>query len=113
MRACVSSVDPDERELVDREGPENAPEMLGRTWVDGDSDVRRPIRNGRRSGKRGRRSDSSGRRGSAATSQSLLPPGVEEPFRRGGLRFGVKYYILRYLAAVGCEVTVVPAPHAG
>jgi carbamoyl-phosphate synthase small subunit len=23
--------------------------------------------------------------------------------------FGIKYYILRYLAAVGCEVTVVPA----
>jgi len=40
--------------------------------------------------------------------QSLLLPG-EEPFRVVAYDFGVKYYILRYLAAVGCEVTVVPA----
>ncbi|MBL8188515.1 MAG: carbamoyl phosphate synthase small subunit, partial [Acidobacteria bacterium] len=39
---------------------------------------------------------------------NALQPG-EEPFRVVAYDFGIKYYILRYLAAVGCDVTVVPA----
>jgi carbamoyl-phosphate synthase small subunit len=102
MRACVSSVDPNEASVIAK--AKGAPEMLGRNLVDevtcGDaynwSDVKEdqtsfdPVGEFRRE------------------SQSLLLPG-EEPFRVVAYDFGVKYYILRYLAAVGCDVTVVPA----
>jgi len=102
MRACVSSVDSDERSVVEK--ARNAPEMLGRNLVDevtcGDAYRWAEIRDERNTldpvGEFGRRK------------QSLLQPG-EEPFRVVAYDFGVKYYILRYLAAVGCEVTVVPA----
>ena len=102
MRACVSSIDLDEQSLIAK--AKNSPEMLGRNLVDevtcGDpyqwADIREeqntldPVGDFRRN------------------AQSLLSPG-EEPFRVVAYDFGVKYYILRYLAAVGCEVTVVPA----
>ncbi len=102
MRACVSSVDPDERSVIEK--ARNAPEMLGRNLVDevtcGDPyrwaeieeerETLDPVGEFRRH------------------NQSLLAPG-EEPFRVVAYDFGMKYYILRYLAAVGCEVTVVPA----
>ena len=32
-----------------------------------------------------------------------------EPFHVVAYDFGIKFYILRYLAALGCRVTVVPA----
>src|SRR6185369_1833863 len=102
MRACVSSVDLDEQSVVAK--AKSAPEMLGRNLVDevtcGDpycwSDIKEeqktfdPVGEFRRD------------------THSLLQPG-EEPFRVVAYDFGVKYYILRYLTAVGCEVTVVPA----
>jgi len=40
--------------------------------------------------------------------ENALLPGEEE-FRVVAYDFGIKYYILRYLAAAGCKVTVVPA----
>jgi carbamoyl-phosphate synthase small subunit len=102
MRACVSSVDQDERSVVEK--ARSAPEMLGRNLVDevscGDSYKWAEIVEERAS----LDPVSEFRR----DKQSLLQPG-EEPFRVVAYDFGVKYYILRYLAAVGCEVTVVPA----
>ncbi|MBO0860980.1 MAG: glutamine-hydrolyzing carbamoyl-phosphate synthase small subunit [Chloracidobacterium sp.] len=102
MRACVSSVDLDERSVIEK--ARNAPEMLGRNLVDevtcGDPYRWAEIREQRNTinpvGEFSRRKP------------SLLQPG-EEPFRVVAYDFGVKYYILRYLAAVGCDVTVVPA----
>ncbi len=102
MSACISSIDLDERSLVEK--AKNAPQMLGRNLVDevtcGDPydwssikdeqitlDPVAAIHN----------------HGAAA----LLPG--EEPFRVVAYDFGIKYYILRYLAAIGCQVTVVPA----
>jgi carbamoyl-phosphate synthase small subunit len=102
MRACLSSVDLDEPSLVEK--ARKAPQMLGLSLVDevtcGDSyewssiqDVQTtidPI--------------------TALRSQidcALLPG--EEEFRVVAYDFGIKYYILRYLAAAGCNVTVVPA----
>jgi carbamoyl-phosphate synthase small subunit len=102
MRACVSSVDPDERNVIEK--ARNAPEMLGRNLVDevtcGDSYRWAEIEEERNT------LDPVGE--FRRHRQSLLLPG-EEPFRVVAYDFGVKYYILRYLAAVGCEVTVVPA----
>jgi carbamoyl-phosphate synthase small subunit len=102
MRACVSSIDFDEKSLVEK--ARNAPQMLGRNLVDevtcGDpyewSSVRDqqvtldPV--------------------AAVRDQitSALSPG-EDPFSVVAYDFGVKFYILRYLAALGCKVTVVPA----
>jgi carbamoyl-phosphate synthase small subunit len=102
MRACVSSVDSDERSVTEK--ARSAPEMLGRNlvdevscgdpyqWVEADEERNTldPVGEFRRH------------------KQSLRLPD-EEPFRVVAYDFGVKYYILRYLAAVGCEVTVVPA----
>jgi carbamoyl-phosphate synthase small subunit len=102
MRACLSSVDLDESSLVEK--ARKAPQMLGLSLVDevtcGDpyewssiQDVQTtldPI--------------------TALRSQidcALLPG--EEEFRVVAYDFGIKYYILRYLAAAGCNVTVVPA----
>src|SRR5262249_6894491 len=102
MRACVSSVDSDERSVIEK--ARNAPEMLGRNLVDevtcGD-----PYQWTETEGE-GKTLDPVGE--FRLHKQSLLMPG-EEPFRVVAYDFGVKYYILRYLAAVGCEVTVVPA----
>src|SRR5262245_48375569 len=102
MRACVSSVDPDERSVIEK--ARKAPEMLGRNLVDevtcGDPYQWAEIEEKRET------LDPVGE--FRRHKQSLLLPG-EEPFRVVAYDFGVKYYILRYLAAVGCEVTVVPA----
>jgi carbamoyl-phosphate synthase small subunit len=102
MRACVSSVDQDERSVIEK--ARNAPEMLGRNLVDevtcGDPYQWSEIADERNT------LDPVGE--FRLHKQSLLLPG-EEPFRVVAYDFGVKYYILRYLTAVGCEVTVVPA----
>ena len=102
MRACVSSVDSDERSVIEK--ARSAPEMLGRDLIDevtcGDPYQWASVEDGRDT------LDSIGE--FRRHKQSLLLPG-EEPFRVAAYDFGVKYYILRYLAAVGCEVTVVPA----
>jgi carbamoyl-phosphate synthase small subunit len=125
MRACVSSVDPDERSVIEK--ARSAPEMLGRNLVDevtcSDSYQWTEIEDrGARIEDRmdgailDPRSSILDPRSSPLDpvgefrrhKQSLLLPG-EEPFRVVAYDFGVKYYILRYLAAVGCEVTIVPA----
>ncbi len=102
MRACLSSVDLDERSVIEK--ARRAPEMLGRNLVDevtcGD-----PYR-WAETGEERKTLDPIGE--FRLHQQSLLLPG-EEPFRVVAYDLGVKYYILRYLAAVGCEVTVVPA----
>ncbi|HZF38730.1 MAG TPA: glutamine-hydrolyzing carbamoyl-phosphate synthase small subunit, partial [Blastocatellia bacterium] len=102
MRACVSAVDLDERSVIEK--ARNAPEMLGRNLVDevtcGDqykwAEIKEELNTLDPVGEFSRQK------------QHLLPPG-EEPFRVVAYDFGVKYYIMRYLAAVGCKVTVVPA----
>ena len=112
MRACISSVDLDEQSLIAK--AQAAPAMLGRNLVDkvtcGDSYEW---------------SEKIDKQGGAD-----LPPAVpdenavqftpHEALEMSGTinteslhvvayDFGVKYYILRYLAALGCRVTVVPA----
>ncbi|MCI0662596.1 MAG: glutamine-hydrolyzing carbamoyl-phosphate synthase small subunit, partial [Acidobacteria bacterium] len=102
MRACISSVDLVDSNLIEK--ARNAPDMLGRNLVDevtcGDPydwssikdeqttlDPIAAVRN---------------------EVMNVLLPG-EEPFRVVAYDFGLKYYILRYLTAFGCKVTVVPA----
>ncbi len=100
MRACISSVDTDEKSVVAK--AQTAPQMLGRNLVDevtcGDSYDWGQISDPQKT------MDPL----SGFQNESLLTPG-EEPFRVVAYDFGIKYYILRYLAAVGCKVTVVPA----
>ncbi|MGE0103543.1 MAG: glutamine-hydrolyzing carbamoyl-phosphate synthase small subunit [Blastocatellales bacterium] len=101
MRAIVSSIDSDEASLVEK--ARRAPEMLGRNLVDvvtcsapyDWADVDDP------------QSTMEPIPASSIEGQGLLPG--EEPFRVVAYDFGIKYYILRYLAALGCRVTVVPA----
>src|SRR5262249_21480201 len=125
MRACVSSVDSDERSVIEK--ARSAPEMLGRNLVD-EVTCGEPYRWTEIEGRGSRVEDLMNDAPLSARAsvldprsstldpigevrrhkQSLLLPG-EEPFRVAAYDFGVKYYILRYLLAVGCEVTVVPA----
>jgi carbamoyl-phosphate synthase small subunit len=102
MRACISSVDQDEQSVVAK--ARSAPEMLGRNLVDevtcGDAYRWSEIKDEQQT------FDPVGE--FRAHPESMLLPD-EEPFRVVAYDFGIKYYILRYLAAVGCEVTVVPA----
>src|SRR5262249_9642720 len=100
MRACISAIDTDEASAIEK--AKKAPEMLGRNLVDevtcGDpydwSQIKDtqwtvdPI---------------------AALRDRLRLSPEEEPFRVVAYDFGIKYYILRYLAAAGCKITVVPA----
>ncbi len=101
MRACLSSVDLEEQSVISK--AKNSPEMLGRNLVDevtcGDPYQWADIREERTT------FDPIGE--FRHENQSLMPG--EAPFRVVAYDFGIKYYILRYLAAVGCEVTVVPA----
>ena len=106
MRGCLSSVDADAARLVDK--AQNSPQMLGRNLVDvvtcqtryewPNPAIDQP-----------------------AERQSLDPLLAvrgrmdrvrregERPFRVVAFDFGIKFYILRYLEAFGCEVMVVPA----
>lgn len=100
MRACISSIDLDEASVVAK--AQKAPEMLGRNLVNevscGDAY--------RWSSVKDEQNGFDPMLGFKPA--SALKPG-EEPFRVVAYDFGIKYYILRYLAAVGCDVTVVPA----
>jgi carbamoyl-phosphate synthase small subunit len=102
MRACLSSIDLDEQSVVNK--AKNAPQMLGRNLVDevtcGDSYAWSSIKDEQTS------LDPLGEFRETLT--NALRPG-EAPFRVVAYDFGIKYYILRYLASVGCEVTIVPA----
>ncbi|MGE0882581.1 MAG: glutamine-hydrolyzing carbamoyl-phosphate synthase small subunit [Blastocatellales bacterium] len=100
MRACISSVDADEASVVAK--ARNAPEMLGRNLVDevscGDPYEWSSLKDDQKT---------------FDPLAGFKPAGSlaegEEPFKVVAYDFGIKYYILRYLAAVGCQVTVVPA----
>jgi carbamoyl-phosphate synthase small subunit len=104
MRACISSIDLDEASLVAK--ARQAPEMLGRNLVD---EVTCPkaytwspeIEHEATDGEIER------------TMDPLVGFAAEasegEPFHVVAYDFGIKFYILRYLAALGCRVTVVPA----
>lgn len=100
MRACISSIDSDEASVVAK--ARKAPEMLGRNLVDevscGDAYDWSSINDEQKSFDPLH----------GFVPASVLAPG-EEPFRVVAYDFGIKYYILRYLAAVGCQVTVVPS----
>jgi len=102
MRACISSIDQDERSLVEK--AKSAPHMLGRNLVDevtcGD-----PYQ---WSGSKDEQLTIDPITAVRKEAGSLLLQG-EEPFRVVAYDFGIKLYILRYLAAFGCRVTVVPA----
>ena len=106
MRGCLSSVEADEAQLIDR--ARNSPLMLGRNLVDVVT-----CQSGY--------SWSNAGFDLPAGQQSLDPLLAvhdrvgrlrregERPFRVVAFDFGIKFYILRYLEAFGCEVTVVPA----
>lgn len=107
MRACLSTNELNEERLIKR--AQDAPEMLGRNLVDEvtcqDSYVWSTETADQLS----------------ASPQTLDPMPViyrmdsarlsitGEPFHVVAYDFGIKYYILRYLARLGCRVTVVPA----
>jgi len=114
MRACLSSVDLDERSLIEK--AKCAPEMIGRNLVDevtcGDhyewsasiehqaaTDYRRVLV--------GDHITTLNPVAALGASQKDEPEG--ERFHVVAYDFGIKYYILRYLTALGCRVTVVPA----
>ena len=115
MRACLSSIDLDEQSLVEK--ARSSPEMVGRNLVDevtcGDpyewstrieqqatTDYRRVL---------------TGDEITTLNPVAALEAGKSgehregEPFHVVAYDFGIKYYILRYLAALGCRITVVPA----
>jgi carbamoyl-phosphate synthase small subunit len=106
MRACISSIDQDEKSLVEK--AKNAPHMLGRNLVDevtcGDPYQWSEIKDEQTTLDPGLDPIGAVR----DDIENLLSPG-EEPFRVVAYDFGIKYYILRYLEAFGCQVTVVPA----
>ncbi len=113
MRACISSVDLDEKSLIAK--AQAAPPMLGRNLVDevtcGDS------------------YEWSAKIDKLGGAELPPPEDVDEfavqftpkealemsgtintdPLHVVAYDFGIKYYILRYLAELGCKVTVVPA----
>lgn len=112
MRACISSVDLDERSLIVK--AKAAPPMLGRNLVDevtcGDSY------------EWSEKIDALGSENlphaepdenavQFTPNEALEMSGTinTEAFHVVAYDFGVKYYILRYLAALGCRVTIVPA----
>ncbi len=98
MRACISSVDLNEAGVIEK--ARNAPQMLGRNLVDevtcGDPYEWSSIKEERKT------------LDPVSIVNNTLLPG-EDPFRVVAYDFGIKYYILRYLSALGCNVTVVPA----
>lgn len=113
MRACISAVDLDERSVVEK--ARNAPPMLGRNLVDevtcGDiyewsSSIERQAAAGF---PRGASTGSSALNPVAAVADRVVATLDGKPFHVVAYDFGVKYYILRYLAALGCRITVVPA----
>lgn len=118
MRACISTTDTDEQSLIAK--AQAAPQMTGRNLVDevtcGDAyEWSEEI---------AELSAASLPHHAAKESELELPVAAlspyqssdnlqvapdEPPFHVVAYDFGIKYYILRYLAALGCRVTVVPA----
>ncbi len=113
MRACISSVDLDEKSLIAK--AQAAPSMLGRNLVDevtcGDSyewsEAIEAI-----AGEKLHRTEALDEFAVNFTPHEALEMSGTintESFHVVAYDFGIKYYILRYLAALGCRVTVVPA----
>jgi carbamoyl-phosphate synthase small subunit len=100
MRACLSTTDPDEKSVVEK--ARKAPEMLGRNLVNevtcGDPYDWTQIKDTQWT-----------LDPVSALSETHRTISGEEPFRVVAYDFGLKYYILRYLSAAGCQITVVPA----
>lgn len=114
MRACISSVDLDEQSLIAK--AQAAPTMLGRNLVDEVTceDLYEW------SEKIEAQSRAAFAPVPAEKASGLFDPldalgrdshsvSGTEPFHVVAYDFGIKYYILRYLAALGCRITVVPA----
>jgi carbamoyl-phosphate synthase small subunit len=103
MRACLSAIDADEQSVIAK--ARKAPEMLGRNLVDevtcGDAYDWAQIKDTQWT------LDPVAALSEGGRLPSLSPE--EEPFRVVAYDFGIKYYILRYLAAFGCRITIVPA----
>ncbi len=112
MRACLSSVDLDEQSLIAK--AQAAPAMLGRNLVDevtcGDS-FEWSEKIDRQGGERLPHAEPDETAVQFTPNEALAMSGAinTEPLHVVAYDFGVKYYILRYLAALGCRVTVVPA----
>ena len=113
MRACISSVDLDEQSLIAKANA--APAMLGRNLVDevtcGDS-YEWSDKIDRLGGERLPQAQDVDEAAVQFTPHEALEMSGElnrEPLHVVAYDFGIKYYILRYLAALGCKVTVVPA----
>ena len=100
MRACLSATDSDEQSVIRK--AQAAPTMTGRNLVDAvtcdapyewvspvEPETTVPVM------------------GDFAEVCAVRPD--EKPFRVVAYDFGIKHYILRYLEASGCQVTVVPA----
>ncbi|HWQ34263.1 MAG TPA: glutamine-hydrolyzing carbamoyl-phosphate synthase small subunit [Blastocatellia bacterium] len=114
MRACISSTDPDEQSLIAK--AKAAPSMIGRNLVDevtcGDTyewseQIEQQVSSAFTNlsiDKAAGAFDALG-----AVRHRLQTENSEEPFHVVAYDFGIKYYILRYLAALGCRITVVPA----
>lgn len=109
MRACLSTIDLNEENLIAK--ARQAPEMLGRNLVDEVTCDDRYLW-----------TSEVERGGTKGEFTPTLDPLVEfnhkqtaslqidgAPFQVVAYDFGIKYYILRYLAALGCQIKVVPA----
>ena len=113
MRACISSVDLDEQSLIAK--AKAAPEMLGRNLVDevtcGDS-YEWSEKIDQMGGANLPQAEEVDEAAVQFTPNEALEMSGDintQPLHVVAFDFGVKYYILRYLAALGCKVTVVPA----
>ncbi|HZS09819.1 MAG TPA: glutamine-hydrolyzing carbamoyl-phosphate synthase small subunit [Blastocatellia bacterium] len=115
MRACISSIDLDEQSVIAK--AKAAPEMIGRNLVDevtcGDS-YEWSERIDRQAGERIQRPAPGDVPDTIRPVAALGSPDPDElnegePFHVVAYDFGIKHYILRYLAALGCRITVVPA----
>ncbi len=104
MRACLSSIDGDEASLIGK--ARSAPSMTGRNLVD-------VVTCGDRYEWPNPALDAPAAAHTLdpllAVRESLASRAGSETFRVVAYDFGIKYYILRYLEAFGCKVTVVPA----
>ncbi len=113
MRACISSIDSDEQSLIAKAN--TAPSMLGRNLVDevtcGDS-YEWSVKIDRLGGESLPQAEDVDEAAVQFTPNEALEMSGEintEPLHVVAYDFGIKYYILRYLAALGCKITVVPA----
>ncbi len=114
MRACLSSLDLDEQSVIAK--AKAAPSMVGRNLVDevtcGDS-YEWSEKIDQQATSIFTRTQAERIPGQAdaldAVREGSQPLNDEAPFHVVAYDFGIKYYILRYLAALGCRITVVPA----